>query len=590
MEGQVGSSILRIDNSIHYSVSSKCRIFAFIQHAWGTFDMLSCALSIVISLLSNTGTRFVQYQSLQIASPADAAVFVIKIILYAAALYLVIRAVVSFWDGSTHGRTGSASAPARSPILSIRLSDRGLYRACFLIMMAAWLLWVIPHLPGTMRDDSIPQYLQYFGYVDYYTQHPIFDTLCFGIFWDMGAALGSPLIGLSIYIIVQCALTAACFSLLLVYLRRRGVPDAALVILLVFYSFARVIYQPVDAMSKDSWNGWSFVLSMICVVEIARTHGACLQRRLYLFGTIVSIFICIASKRTMLYVLTPTLVLFALTQIRRKRSWAARTFAAGTVPALAFLLIWNPLTVALFGATQNTTHEMLSVPVQQVIYTVKENPSALSDEERRELSEYIQIDRAVQVYNPWRSDEATGCINPDGDVKTLVKYWIKLGLEHPKDYLASFMNIAGQWFSLDIPINYGHDLEDELLTDARMEGWASFFPDGGKREAESVLRTFRSERPELLQKSYEVLEQIDSMRATRLPVFSSFGLYAFAIPITVAAWSIARRNLVSLGMSLIPLLLLCTFLIGPIALYWYTVPIVYIAPLMLSFPLLANQR
>ena len=43
-------------------------------------------------------------------------------------------------------------------------------------------------------------------------------------------------------------------------------------------------------------------------------------------------------------------------------------------------------------------------------------------------------------------------------------------------------------------------------------------------------------------------------------------------------------------MSLIPLLLLCTFLIGPIALYWYTVPIVYIAPLMLSFPLLANQR
>lgn len=585
----VGEASLNNNMSGQGSSLGEHRAAAFIRRTWGTFDVLSCVLSIVISLLSNTGTRFVRYQSLHIAGPADAAVLVVKIVLYASALYLVIRALVSFWDRPAHDRTGSASAPARSPILSIRLSDRSMYLACFLIMMAAWLLWVIPHLPGTMRDDSIPQYLQYFGYVDYYTQHPIFDTLCFGIFWDMGTALGSPLIGLSIYIIVQCALTAACFSLLLVYLRRRGVPDAALVIFLVFYSFARVVYQPVDAMSKDSWNGWSFVLSMICVVEIARTRGACLQRRLYLIGTIVSIFICIASKRTMLYVLTPTLVLFALTQIRGKRSWAARTFAAGTVPALAFLLIWNPLSVAMFGATQNTTYEMLSVPVQQVVYTVKENPSALSAGERRELSEYIQIDRAVQVYNPWRSDEATGCIYPDGDVRTLVKYWIELGLEHPDDYLTSFMNIAGQWFSLDIPINYGHDLEDELLTDARMEGWASFFPEGGKREAESVLQVFRSERPEPLQRPYEALERIDSIQAFHLPVLSSYGLYAFVIPITVAAWSIARRNLMSLGMSLVPLLLLCTFLIGPIALYWYTVPIVYIAPLMLSFPLLSDR-
>lgn len=195
----VGEASLNNDMSGRGSSLGKHRATAFIRLTWGTFDVLSCVLSIVISLLSNTGTRFVRYQSLHIAGPADAAFLVVKIVLYAAALYLVIRALVSFWDRSAHDRTGRTSAPARSPILSIRLSDRGLYLVCFIFMMVAWLLWVIPHLPGTMRDDSIPQYLQYFGYVDYYTQHPIFDTLCFGIFWDMGAALGSPLIGLSIY-------------------------------------------------------------------------------------------------------------------------------------------------------------------------------------------------------------------------------------------------------------------------------------------------------------------------------------------------------------------------------------------------------
>lgn len=168
----VGEASLNNDMLGQGSSLGEHRAAAFIRRTWGTFDALSCVLSIVISLLSNTGTRFVRYQSLHIASHADAAVLVVKIVLYAAALYLVIRALVSFWDRSAHDRTGRASAPARSPILSIRLSDRSMYLACLLIMMAAWLLWVIPHLPGTMRDDSIPQYLQYFGYVDYYTSIP----------------------------------------------------------------------------------------------------------------------------------------------------------------------------------------------------------------------------------------------------------------------------------------------------------------------------------------------------------------------------------------------------------------------------------
>lgn len=78
-----------------------------------------------------------------------------------------------------------------------------------LTIAIAWLPWLILTWPGSMRDDTLAQYLQSSGLHHYYTQHPLFDTLTFALFWHIGSALGSPLIGQALYAVTQAVLLAA---------------------------------------------------------------------------------------------------------------------------------------------------------------------------------------------------------------------------------------------------------------------------------------------------------------------------------------------------------------------------------------------
>lgn len=97
---------------------------------------------------------------------------------------------------------------ARRPT-TLSTSLRARFLSYLLTIAIAWLPWLILTWPGSMRDDTLAQYLQSSGLRHYYTQHPLFDTLTFGLFWHIGSALGSPLIGQALYTVTQAVLLAA---------------------------------------------------------------------------------------------------------------------------------------------------------------------------------------------------------------------------------------------------------------------------------------------------------------------------------------------------------------------------------------------
>ena len=112
---------------------------------------------------------------------------------------------------------------ARRPT-TLSTSLRARFLPYLLTLAIAWLPWLILTWPGSMRDDTLAQYLQSSGLHHYYTQHPLFDTLTFGLFWHIGSALGSPLIGQALYTVTQAVLLAAGCALLLCYIRKIGSP------------------------------------------------------------------------------------------------------------------------------------------------------------------------------------------------------------------------------------------------------------------------------------------------------------------------------------------------------------------------------
>lgn len=454
---------------------------------------------------------------------------------------------------------------------------------CLAGMMLSWIVWITLHYPGAMRDDTLPQLFQYFGYVPYYTQHPIFDTLIFGFFINQGLALGNQWLGLYIFLLVQALVTSVTFTYILLYLRERGVPRWLVVGGLIFYMFARVIYAPLNTMSKDAINGWSFALVCLYMVEIIRTRGSWLKKPRHSAAFIAVAFFCIASKRTMMYLIVPFMLLTGIVIfLRYSKKNAALTIAAGIIPTVLVLGVLSPVINIQLHPAQSITYEMYSIPVQQIVRTYKDHPDALTKEDVRELSQCFDIESAVKVYNPHRSDEANGCWVSGASKKPIYRTWVKLASKYPLSYIEAFESLSGAWMSLNTPIDYNNDLH-VLDSEWQMNLWMNMLID-----KDGAIEQFFPVPDAPSNLISRIANKLDRIQSRVLPI-SSYGLYSFAIPFSVFVYAIWKKNGALLLASLIWAILFVSFIVGPIALYWYTVPATFTAPLVLALPYIVGE-
>ncbi|TPF95542.1 DUF6020 family protein [Bifidobacterium sp. UTBIF-78] len=154
-----------------------------------------------------------------------------------------------------------------------------------------------------MRDDTLAQYLQVSGIHQYYTQHPLFDTLIFGLFWHAGSAVaGTPLAGQAAYIVIQAVLLAAGAAFTLCYIRKLGAPRWLVILSLLYLATSYVVAGSIITMGKDSLHTVFFVPFAVMFVEACLTRGAVLARQPVAITFVALAFAVIASKRTALVI------------------------------------------------------------------------------------------------------------------------------------------------------------------------------------------------------------------------------------------------------------------------------------------------
>ncbi len=534
--------------------------------------LLSCALAVldIVADAYRTADSIVGIAQVYGSVGALAATF----LLHALALF-----VIGFGLGYLRSQPNRTSSERRAG----RPWNRRLFRVAAIAVFFAWLPWIVAHYPGTMRDDTFAQALQWYGIVPYYTQHPVTDTVIFGAFWSLGDLLGSRAAGLFCYIVVQALATALTFAAVATYLDRIGAPRALVVGTVAFYALARVVYQPIDTMSKDALNGIPFTLFCLLLYEAIRTDLAALRRRRFCIAFVAALVLTAVTKRTMLYVALLAIAIIAAVRLARHRRVALLLACAATSCVLA-LGIWTPAVNRAANASANPTYEMYSIPVQQMVRTLKEYPHALDTQDRKRLDTFIDIDRARRAYNPWRSDEATGCIVDGSRFPACLNIWLALGVEHPASYAAATMNMVATWFSLDVSIDYGHDAQAELFSPARMDAWMSFFDT--RAQLDGFVASLDVAPRDELTLLRDALESLDALQR-EIPLVSSYGLWCIALPFITATYCLCtygRSDLRYLCYLSIPLALIASLLVGPIALYWYSIPSVYICPLILGIP------
>lgn len=208
---------------------------------------------------------------------------------------------------------------ARRPT-TLSTSLRARFLPYLLTLAIAWLPWLILTWPGSMRDDTLAQYLQSSGLHHYYTQHPLFDTLTFGLFWHIGSALGSPLIGQALYTVTQAVLLAAGCALLLCYIRKIGSPRWLIGLGLVYLATNYVVVGAITTMGKDSLHAVFYLPLAVLFVEACLTCGSVLARRPVAFAFVILLFATIVSKRTALIIVLCAGCLFTPSYLRQ---WAS---------------------------------------------------------------------------------------------------------------------------------------------------------------------------------------------------------------------------------------------------------------------------
>ena len=491
------------------------------------------------------------------------------------------------------------SLDARRPLrlLPLEFTRRDIVKAA-VVVFVLWLPIIVIMYPTGLTVDTFNQLYQYQTTppVYYYTlgeevpahfidHHPVFDTLLYGLFWQMGDALGSQNAGLFALVMVQSIVLAVEMGALVCYLARINVPYPLRMLSLVFVAVFPFFGHYAATILKDTTYLTFFIPWMLMWVELARTHGRALDKPWFVIAFMLLGGFCVLSKKMGAFVLAPCLVLLVFLAERR-RTKAALT---GIVTLGVFCVLVPAIAFPLLNVAPGGKQEVIGPAIQHVTALALEDEDALSEQERADVNAVFNLDYAMKAYEPFRTDGAKSSFHPEATSEQIARFlqiWAAKGLEHPMTYITSTMETAGMLYIPYLKMTYynGEDLSWRAAQYAEID--ENFSVDVGQ--------------PQELIELNDRLE-FDSIECaiSDLPIISLFfteGFFGSWVPfiafmVTLFARRNARRHAEASGETppfyigaLMPIVFCCLFLIvSPVASPRYVLPMMFCTPLLFGW-------
>lgn len=329
-----------------------------------------------------------------------------------------------------------------------------------------WLPYVIALFPGVMWYDTSNQLLQWFGLPNLLTdgalsdQHPVFDTMVFGLFVQAGGALGSADGGIFVYDLLQGVVTANAVAYVLRFIRSTGASRKAVLLLTLFFGLFPLFPLYATAMVKDSLFYPLLLVLSVQVLRIVRSRGEWLARPAPLLAFLAVVLLTALTKKTGVYIAVLTLV--ALIVVVRRR--ARVVVACALVGIVCVMMVLLPKAVfPAAGIVPGGKQEMLAIPFQQSALLMKRHGHDLPSEDRRAIVAMLGEDVADR-YSTTVGDTVKGYTWNSGQEADLPAYagaWARGLVRHPETYVAAFLGMEAGW--LVWPNAADANLNEELM-------------------------------------------------------------------------------------------------------------------------------
>ncbi|HIT51901.1 MAG TPA: hypothetical protein IAA95_06840 [Candidatus Aveggerthella excrementigallinarum] len=469
------------------------------------------------------------------------------------------------------------STHAGQDTLSVHLRKRFFIYAGLLALV--WAPTIVVHAPGTITYDNFVQMLVDDGLTPYYSAHnPPFDTWMYGLFWDLGDALGNRPLGLALHTILQVALVISGIAASFCWLRLVRVPRSVRIALFALACTLPLFPLSAECMTKDYSFAAVFLPWSLAVCEYVRTNGRLFESRRAVALFFALTMLLMMTKKTGVYIAVPVAILSAV--VMRKAS--LRLLLSTLAAALLYLVAFEMLFFSFAGIVNGSSREMLSIPMQQTARCALEHPGDVTEAENAAITTVFGNDwQAVlpEAYNPTISDPVKALYYPYASTSDTLSYlaaWASQGVRHPATYLESFfantyecaypfvlmdqeMDIPAEWSTPEFAASLLSYTRDDVNADAVFDSIGGVHSASALEEARIAYNN-----------GYEAIASLPIVN-----VLTSKALYALWIPLFAVGCLVYRRQPAGLLMVSPALLCLCALLAGPVSQSRYITPELY---------------
>lgn len=322
------------------------------------------------------------------------------------------------------------------------------------VMAVCWLPYYVLALPGEIWYDTVQQVLQWKGLPNAITSgawsdhHPVLDTLIFGVFYQLGAWIGHPAVGVALYTTCIAAVAIAVFVYTVRYLAKSGVSRRACLGAFLFFCVFPFIPIFSMAMVKDAVFLSVFMLFSVQCMEVARTKGVCLKNRRTLALFMMLAFLVSLTKKTGVYSVALACILLAFVVAGNR----ARVKLLGTA-ATSGLVIFILLPLVLFPACHiipGGKQEMIAIPMQQSALLLREHGDELSKTDKDILTGMLEPN-AAENYEWWAVDKVKGTHwtqQRERLLRPFLQAWAKNATKYPQTYAKAYFMLEQGWIAL----------------------------------------------------------------------------------------------------------------------------------------------
>lgn len=309
----------------------------------------------------------------------------------------------------------------------------------FLIIFGVWFVHLLLRYPGAMSYDNARELSYYFGYADFTTAQPIFHTVLFSFFIQIGLWFGSENIGLFLFVLFQSAVMAAVLAYTLLQVRKWIVSCWLRVLTLVIYTWAPYYVGYVSFPIKDYLYTAFFVFLLMLSFKWDELTGK-EQIGWILSG---SLLVLLRNNGKIIYLAIFVVILVYI--IRKKK--LEKNVLVLALPLILSSVITAGITTA-FAVQKDTPKEMLSLPFQQTARYVRDYGDDVTEEEKEVIGKVLDYNKIADVYMELTSDPVKTTYHAEStdDLIAYFKVWFKQFWKHPLCYVEAIGMLSNVGF------------------------------------------------------------------------------------------------------------------------------------------------